>query len=320
MHKFNPVDMSLWQGRQDPEDGELALRWHDKVLPWQEVQPWAAGAKEVAGVVLLGFACDEGVRRNKGRIGAAGAPQAVRKLLANTAWHLNRPVYDGGDVSCPDGDLDAAHGRLAERVAAALELGHFPLVLGGGHEVAFGSWSGLNRHLGGSGKVGIINFDAHFDLRMKQELVSSGTPIFQIAEQCAAQGTPFHYACLGVAETANTQALFARADELGVWYVKDEAMNERALPTLQSGLDAFIADCDHLYLTIDLDVLPGAVMPGVSAPAARGVELAVIEPLIAHIRACGKLRLADLAEYNPTLDQDNRSARVAARLVHLLTR
>ena len=34
MDKFNPIDMSLWQGRQDPEDGELALRWHDKVLPW----------------------------------------------------------------------------------------------------------------------------------------------------------------------------------------------------------------------------------------------------------------------------------------------
>ncbi|HDN9006142.1 TPA: formimidoylglutamase [Aeromonas veronii] len=314
MDKFNPIDMSLWQGRQDPEDGELALRWHDKV------QPWTAGAQEAAGVVLFGFSCDEGVRRNKGRIGAAGAPLVVRKLLANTAWHLNRPVYDGGDVSCPDGDLDAAHCHLAERVAAALELGHFPLVLGGGHEVAFGSWSGLNNHLGGNGKIGIINLDAHFDLRMKQEQASSGTPFFQIAEQCAAQGTPFHYACLGVAETANTQALFARADELGVWYVKDEAMSERALPTLLSGLDAFIADCDHLYLTIDLDVLPGSVMPGVSAPAARGVELAVIEPLIAYIRVSGKLRLADLAEYNPTLDQDNRSARVAARLVHLLTR
>ncbi|PKQ81375.1 formimidoylglutamase [Aeromonas sobria] len=320
MDKFNPVDMSIWQGRQDPEDGELALRWHDKVLPWQEVQPWAAGAQEAAGVVLLGFACDEGVRRNKGRIGAAGAPLAVRKLLANSAWHLNRPIYDGGDVSCPDGDLDAAHGRLAERVATALDLGHFPLVLGGGHEVAFGSWSGLNRHLGGSGKVGIINFDAHFDLRMKQELASSGTPFFQIAEQCTAQGTPFHYTCLGVAETANTQALFARAKALGVWHVLDEAMTQTELPALLSGLDAFIADCDHLYLTIDLDVLPSAVMPGVSAPAARGVELAVIEPLIAHVRASGKLRLADLAEYNPTLDQDNRSARVAARLVHLLTR
>ncbi|WP_042013029.1 formimidoylglutamase [Aeromonas fluvialis] len=307
-------EMQVWQGRQDPEDGELALRWHDKV------QPWSAGAQEAAGVVLLGFACDEGVRRNKGRIGAAGAPLAVRKLLANTAWHLNRPVYDGGDVICSDGDLDAAQGRLAERVAAALWQGHFPLVLGGGHEVAFGSWSGLNRHLDGKGRVGIINFDAHFDLRMKQEQASSGTPFFQIAEQCAAQGYPFTYACLGVAETANTQSLFARAQTLGVWHVLDEAMTQRELPALLAGLDAFMARCDHLYLTIDLDVLPAAVMPGVSAPAARGVELAVIEPLIAHIRASGKLRLADLAEYNPTLDQDNRSARVAARLVHQLTK
>ena len=57
--------------------------WHNKVQPWQ------AGSEP--GVVLLGFACDEGVRRNKGRVGAAAAPLAVRKLLANTAWHLGRP-------------------------------------------------------------------------------------------------------------------------------------------------------------------------------------------------------------------------------------
>lgn len=122
MDKINGIDMSVWQGRQDPEDGELALRWHDRVRPWQ--------GRGEPGVVLLGFACDEGVRRNKGRVGAAGAPLAVRKLLANTAWHLGQPVYDGGDVRCEDGDLDAAHERLAERVAAALEQGQFPLVLG----------------------------------------------------------------------------------------------------------------------------------------------------------------------------------------------
>lgn len=312
MAELNNLDMSVWQGRRDPEDGDLALRWHDRVQPWQ--------SDTAPGVALVGFACDEGVRRNKGRVGAAGAPQAIRKLLANTAWHLSQPVYDSGDLVCEDGNLDAAHDRLAERVARLLDEGHFPLVLGGGHEVAFGSWSGLNRHLNGRGKVGIINFDAHFDLRMKQEQASSGTPFFQIAERCAAQGTAFHYACLGVAETANTQALFARAESLGVWHELDEAMTPAELPALMNGLDGFIARCDHLYLTIDLDVLPGAVMPGVSAPAARGVELAVIEPLIAHIRASGKLRLADLAEYNPSLDQDQRSARVAARLVHQLTK
>ncbi|TNI77760.1 formimidoylglutamase, partial [Aeromonas sobria] len=74
MDKFNPIDMLLWQGRQDPEDGELALRWHDKVQPWAAGAQEPAGAQDTAGVVLLGFACDEGVRRNKGRVGAAGAP------------------------------------------------------------------------------------------------------------------------------------------------------------------------------------------------------------------------------------------------------
>ena len=59
---------------------------------------------------------------------------------------------------------------------------------------------------------------------------------------------------------------------------------------------------------------------GVSAPAARGVDLAVIESIIEQIRLSGKLKLADLAEYNPKYDIDSRSARVAARLFHLITK
>ena len=77
--------------------------------------------------------------------------------------------------------------------------------------MAFGSWSGLNRHLGGRGKVGIINFDAHFDLRMKQEQASSGTPSSRSPSSAPPRARPFTYACLGVAETANTAALFAPA-------------------------------------------------------------------------------------------------------------
>jgi formiminoglutamase len=57
------------------------------------------------------------------------------------------------------------------------------------------------------------------------------------------------------------------------------------------------------------------VAPGVSAPAARGVALDVIEPIIDAVAGSGKLRLADIAELNPALDIDQRTARVAARLV-----
>jgi arginase family enzyme len=73
-----------------------------------------------------------------------------------------------------------------------------------------------------------------------------------------------------------------------------------------------------VYLTIDLDVLPGAVAPGVSAPAALGVPLSVVEAMVMRVRASGKLRAADMAEYNPALDQDRRTARAAARLAYRL--
>ena len=44
------------------------------------------------GVALVGFCSDEGVARNKGRIGARHAPDIIRRSLANMAWHLKSPM------------------------------------------------------------------------------------------------------------------------------------------------------------------------------------------------------------------------------------
>lgn len=303
--------LDVWTGRTDPEPD--SPRWH------QRIQALAEGSEP--GLALLGFACDEGVRRNHGRVGAATGPLALRKALANLAWHRGAPAYDAGDVTCEDGDLAAAQARLARGVCALLDAGHLPLVLGGGHEVAFGSWSGLAEHFSGNSapKIGIINFDAHFDLRDPAHVQSSGTPFAQIAEQCQARGWPFRYACLGVSRASNTRALFSRAAELDVLVREDREMREAGLAAIADELDAFLADCDALYLTIDIDVLPACEAPGVSAPAARGVPLALLEPLLERLRDSGKLRLVDFAELNPTYDIDNRTAKAAARLIHLLS-
>ncbi|QMV62847.1 formimidoylglutamase [Pseudomonas berkeleyensis] len=303
--------MEVWGGRIDPEAD--SARWH------QRIQALAEGG--ASGLVLLGFACDEGVRRNQGRVGAAGGPLALRKALANLAWHRLAPAYDAGDVCCEDGDLEAAQARLAHNVCALLDAGHLPLVLGGGHEVAFGSWSGLAEHLGGQAqpRIGIVNFDAHFDLRDPAHVHSSGTPFAQIAEQSAARGWPFRYACLGVSRASNTRALFTRAAELNVLVREDHEIRESTLDAIGTELDAFAADCDALYLTIDIDVLPACEAPGVSAPAARGVRLELLEPLLERLKASGKLRLVDFAELNPEYDIDNRTAKAAARLIHLLS-
>lgn len=303
--------MDAWTGRVDPEAD--SARWHQRVQPLAEANR--------PGLALLGFACDEGVQRNHGRIGAAGGPVAIRMALANLAWHRDAPAYDAGDIACDDGDLEAAQTRLAYAVRALLDAGHQPLVLGGGHEVAYGSWSGLAGHLGKqpAPRIGIINFDAHFDLRDPAHVRSSGTPFSQIADQCVARGWPFRYACLGISRASNTRALFTRAAELGVWIREDRDISESTLEALGRELDAFANDCDALYLTLDIDVLPACEAPGVSAPAARGVAISLLEPLLLRLKASGKVRLIDVAELNPLHDIDNRTARAAARLIHVLT-
>ncbi len=312
---YEEMKTDIWHGRIDDYEEGMALRWHQLVRPLDQMdQP---------GVALLGICSDEGVRRNQGRHGARKGPNAIRRALAPLPWHLKRPLYDAGNLHCELSDLEQLSQLQADWVYRLLDQGHFPLLLGGGHEIAYGSFKGLQRFLSGrvEGPIGILNFDAHFDLRQDRQ-PSSGTPFLQIANYCRHHDLPFHYACLGISETANTQALFQRADNLQVRYLMDDELVGWKLAAAEQLLEAFIAPLAALYLTIDLDVLPAATMPAVSAPAARGVSLEVLEALLEQARqlAGPRLRMADIAEYNPQLDIDSRGARVAARLCHRILR
>lgn len=296
-----------WKGRCDDEEHGFALRWH------QLIGPLAA----TPGTVLLGFACDAGVTRNQGRAGAAQGPAALRQALANVPLARPQVLYDAGDITCLDDELETAQGAFADTVAELIKAGHRPVGLGGGHEIAFASACGLFKALVNDNhppRIGIINFDAHFDLRAAAR-GSSGTPFRQISERCTEVGIPFDYLCLGVSRFANTAALFQRAEALGADWRLDEEMSETQLPEIRQHLERFLATVDAVYLTLCLDVLPPYLAPGVSAPSAHGVQLEVIEPLVERIAASGKLRLLDVAELNPTLDVDQRTARVAARLI-----
>lgn len=302
----------VWQGRTDTEEVGDSRRWH------QCVQPFTPESR--TGVALIGFAVDEGVRRNGGRPGAAQGPEATRKALANLPVLGEPALWDAGDVACAGNDLDAAQQALAQQVAQALAQGCTPLVLGGGHEVAWGTFQGLALALARGQRILILNLDAHFDLRMAQA-GNSGTPFRQIQELCAAQGRAFCYRVLGISRFANTQALFERADALGVRHWPDDALQteagmQQALAALAQELQA----CDAVYLTIDLDVLPGSLVPGVSAPAPLGVPLWGVERVVDAVLASGKLVAADLAELNPAFDRDGLSAKVAARLAARIAR
>ncbi|MGC9492122.1 formimidoylglutamase [Vibrio genomosp. F10] len=309
-----------WQGRHDAEDAELGKRVHHVV---KKMQAYDLNTTDNF-VSILGFPSDAGVARNKGRIGAKKAPNLIRQALANMAWHKNVSLVDLGNVACEDDQLEDSQAQCAQVITTA--LARSPVItLGGGHEVAWPSFLGLANHLKSKApelkpKIGIINFDAHFDLRAFESnhadvKPSSGTPFNQISRYCQSNGWGFHYACLGVSRASNTAALFNTADELGVWYVEDHQLSPMKHDTHLPQLQHFIDQCDYLYLTIDLDVFPASTAPGVSAPAARGVSYESISLLLERILNChNKLMIADIAEYNPTYDVDSQTARLAARL------
>lgn len=305
-----------WTGRYDG-DGEAHRRW------WQAIAPHTPASADngTRPAVVVGFCSDEGVRRNKGRTGAAAAPAAIRSALGPLAFHLDRDVFDAGDVVVDDGSLEAGQERAGRAVSGLLDAGNLTVLLGGGHETAFASYLGVagSQVVRGSDtapgkRLGVLNLDAHFDLR-DEPVPSSGTPFLQMAKAEAAAGRELNYAVVGISEPNNTRTLFDTADRLGVKYLLDEDCSDGAVQEFVAG---FLAGIDVLYLTIDLDVLPAAVAPGVSAPAAYGVPLPVISAVCRQVAASGKLLHLDVAELNPEFDIDSRTAKVAARLVNTL--
>jgi formiminoglutamase len=298
-----------WQGREDTEEGQNSLRWH-QVMNNQ---------KQTKSCSLLGFECDLGVAANKGRVGAATGPNAIRDALANLAWHGDCDVRDAGNIVATTRLADAQN-HYAQQIAKSLGENSFVIGLGGGHEMAWGSHQGLVQHLAAepNKKIGIVNFDAHFDLRNPAKQISSGTPFRQIAEYCQAHHQPFHYTCLGVAESSNTAALFTYAKQTKTRYLLDLDCNPNAAKQL---LTPMLKAVDELYVTVCLDAFSAHIAPGVSAPSALGISVKFVIQMLHWIAQSQSefhynWRLADIAEMNPTYDIDNRTAKLAARLIY----
>lgn len=122
-----------WSGRVDSQETGISTRWHQHVQPFSE--------QSHGGCTLIGFAVDDGVQRNDGRAGAAGGPGALRSMLGNMPVLCEGAIFDMGDVQSEDHALESAQNRLAANVSTAIARGSLPVVLGGGHEVAWGTLS-----------------------------------------------------------------------------------------------------------------------------------------------------------------------------------
>src|SRR6266852_1624347 len=142
----------------DPRLGEIVDFWKGD-----------PAALKLGRAVIIGFPQDEGVQRNQGRAGAAEAQDAIRHWLyrltpcdvPSSIDLADQPPLDLGNVRI-SGNLEQSQHDLADVVAAVLQAGAVPVILGGGHETAYGHYLG---YVAAGRKVGIVNLDAHLDVR-----------------------------------------------------------------------------------------------------------------------------------------------------------
>jgi formiminoglutamase len=269
---------------------------------------------------LIGFPQDEGVRRNGGRVGAAAAPTEIRRWLYTlTTWHGAEDVdlgalglVDLGDLRIT-ADLEASQAALGEVIAAVLAAGAVPIVLGGGHETAFGHYLGyanLRR------PVAVVNLDAHLDVRPCLDgRGHSGSPFRQALEHPTRPLPGSHYVCLGAQPFSVSRAhaeYVARAGGAIGWAAEVRGLLVKRLVDL---FDRAAAEGCQVYVTIDSDVVRTADVPGVSAPNVLGLSA---EEVCAAARLAGAASVVasfDIVEINPALDREGQSSRWAALVV-----
>lgn len=307
---YHPTQKNLWVGRQDDD-----IRFY-KIVSCQDFANEFTIPKGIT-FGLIGFCCDEGVKRNQGRAGAAKGPEAIRKALADLPFDLEHiHIWDFGDIHCLNGDLEEAQAHLGEAVAFLLSHKIRPIVLGGGHETAWGTYQGI-ASIYPKEEIGIINFDSHFDLRplLAEEKGSSGTSFRQIAEARQSNNQNFDYCCLGIQKTGNTKSLFQKASELNVKILLADEFQEGSIEFGLEMIEDFKTRNDYLYTSICLDVFASPFAPGVSSLQPLGLFPWHVVPMIRRLAESGKVLGLDIAELCPPLDRDQTTAKLGALLI-----
>lgn len=317
---YKVVEETDWEGRIDSETNFDAFRWHQWVKSIDLRKENLTSFTGKLGFAFIGFCCDEGIKRNKGRIGAVNGPKSIRKELSSLpcAFAKDVELFDAGNVFCEGISLEESQSLLSEAVSKILSLNLFPIVLGGGHEVAFGHYNGiLSSLLKSENKpnIGIINFDAHFDIRPYENGGTSGTMFRQISDICKEKDLKYNYFCIGIQKHSNTVELFKTADKLNVNYVLAKDISGNNIFDELDKLDNFMQDQEHIYITVCSDVFSSAFAPGVSASQSLGLDPEIVLKFIKHILKSNKVISFDIAEVSPRFDQDNNTANLAAVII-----
>lgn len=274
-----------------------------------------------ANWVIIGVADDRGVKNNFGRTGAKQGPNAFRKAFYNQSIGsiapIEKSIFDFGNIKLTT-KIKSTHDKLRDIISHIKEQDPKKkvLVLGGGHDIAFGEIAGCIKKGQRLVRNHIINLDAHSDVRPyeKGNVISSGTPFYRLMTEEGIRGS--HYHPFGLQKPSNNQDLVDWMQEQGV-----DAHWLEEMPTHEIQLKRFqglLLCMKHRkwHLNIDLDAFDVTHAPGVSAQGVFGITPKIFFDLSRYKSAFETMETLGIYELAPKYDIDNRTAKLAAKLAY----
>lgn len=264
--------------------------------------------------------------------GCADGPVAFHR---SQAWHelQDDPHIDWGrTLFAPDAAGRSPLERVAEvcrdladEVAGTLDAGAFPLVIGGDHSIAIGTWSGVAR--AARAPLGLLWIDAHLDShtpdtsysgalhgmplacllgRGDKRLLGLGVPGMQL--------DPRHTVVLGPRSWEPEEAEFLV--RLGVRIIGGDEIAARGFAACLDEASRSVATAGGGFgVTLDLDAIDPALAPGVGSPEPEGLSALDVRRGLRRLAGVPGLRALEIVEYNPDRDRDGRTARLIADLI-----
>lgn len=289
----------LFHRRGDPNDPRLG-----------EVIASSEAFYPRAECVILGCPQDEGVRRNRGRIGAAEAPAEIRRAFYRLTPFGIRPetLLDLGNTPIQP-TLEETHDLHRAVVRQLLSDGKVVISLGGGNDVAYPDCAALADI---SPDPLTFNIDAHFDVRA-DPVRNSGTLYRQLLDE--GMITPAKFYELGYQPAVNSAIYF---DELGRRGVQTISLADLQAQGAVNKVAEILAveKATAIFWGFDIDAVRASDAPGVSAPAPIGLtgeELCALATLAGQTPAT---RIIEFTEVNPRHDIDGRTSRLVALAIH----
>jgi arginase len=269
--------------------------------------------------------------------GCAEGPDALRRYrvfhdtpLQHVEWDaILRVPRDAQDT--PLHAVAALGERLAHEVAAVLQAGLFPLVVGGDHSCAIGTWSGVHRALADRGPIGLIWIDAHMDSHTfattpsgqihgmpLAALLGHGEAALTAIDGAEAKLRPEHVCLIGVRSYEGGEA--ALLQRLGVRVFDMEEIRRRGLAAVFDEALAIVRNGTVGFgVSVDLDALDPEEEPGVTTPVPGGLCRADLAAALSRLRGDPAFVAMEIVEYNPHRDRDRATADAAGALVDAIT-